>query len=178
MNKFPAPYIAARFISFWRWTVAGTRWIQSGLTAHFSEIRFNITLPSTCVDLPSGIVSLLSSDVFDAVMLHPSLLNLIMWRRIQIRKFMSMKLSPFFSHVLSGPNIIILSQTRIECNWKCWMMRSRLRLGNGTRSGTRRDFFFPKCPARLWRPSGLLLNGSGRRPKREVRPFASILCRG
>jgi len=59
-----------------------------------------------------------------------------------------MKLSPFFSHVLSGPNILILSHTRIECNWKCWIIRSRLRLGYGTRSGVRfpteaRDFFFP-----------------------------------
>jgi hypothetical protein len=34
------------------------------------------------------------------------LFNLIIWRRIQIRKFVIMKLSPFFSLVLSVPNIL------------------------------------------------------------------------
>jgi hypothetical protein len=41
------------------------------------------------------------------------------WRRIQIREFLNTKLSPFFSHVLSGPNILIFSHKQIECNWKC-----------------------------------------------------------
>jgi len=180
MNKFPDSYIAARFISFWHWTVAETRWTQYSLTAHFSETHFNITLPSTCSSPKWH--RLFSSDVFDAVMPHPSSFNLIIWRRLQIIKYLSMELSPFFSRVLSGPNILILSHTRIGCNWKCWMVCCRLRLGYGTRTGVRipteaKDFLFDKCPDRLWRPSGLLLSGSWRRPKREGRPFTSILCR-
>ena len=177
MYKFPAPYIVVRFISFWHCTG----------TDEFCPVwqptspRSILTLPFHLhLDLPCGIVFLFSSDVFDAVILHPSVFNLIIWWRIQIRKFLNTKLLPFFSHALLGPNILILSQTRIECNWKCWMMRSRLWLGYGTRSGVRipteaKDFF-PKCPERLWRPSGLLLSGSWWRPWREVRPFTSILC--
>jgi hypothetical protein len=135
--KFPASYIAVRFILYWHWTLAGTRCVQSSLTAHVSEIHFNITLPYTRRsprwDRFPVFLGCLRRCHAPSIIIQSNNMAKNTNEKVSDHVVITILSCPIKSQY---PHRV--SHTRIECNWKCWMMRVRLRLCCGcTRSGVR-----------------------------------------